>query len=230
MDEAKGEEDTDRNLSLRVLTVNFAAIHTTSVTFMHAFYYLATFPEYMQPLREEVEEAVKSEGWTKPALDQMHKLDSFIKESLRLHSIMILGLRRVALNDFTFSDGTTIPRGTLVSASSRSAHFNDKVYEDPLKFDGFRFSKMRELEDEGSSNRIGMVSPNQDYIAFGHGRHACPGRYFAACEVKFMFAHIVSTYDVKLEIEGVRPPDVFFPNSCVPNQDAKVLFRKRAKI
>ena len=54
---------------------------------MHAFYYLATFPEYMQPLREEVEEVVKSEGWTKAALDQMHRLDSFIKESQRLKPI-----------------------------------------------------------------------------------------------------------------------------------------------
>ena len=34
---------------------------------------LATFQEYMQPLREEVEEVVKSENWTKAGLDQMHK-------------------------------------------------------------------------------------------------------------------------------------------------------------
>ena len=30
MDEAKGEEATDRNLTLRILTVNFAAVHTSS--------------------------------------------------------------------------------------------------------------------------------------------------------------------------------------------------------
>ena len=54
---------------------------------MHALYYLASLPEYVQPLREEVEEVVKSEGWTKAGLDQMHKLDSFIKESQRLHSL-----------------------------------------------------------------------------------------------------------------------------------------------
>ena len=55
---------------------------------MHALYYLATFPEYMQPLWEEVEKVVKSEGWTKAGLlDQMHRLDSFIKESQRLNPI-----------------------------------------------------------------------------------------------------------------------------------------------
>lgn len=41
----------------------------------------------MQPLREEVEEIAKSEGWTKAGLDEMHKMDSFIKESQRLHPI-----------------------------------------------------------------------------------------------------------------------------------------------
>ena len=55
--------------------------------FVHVLYYLATLPEYMQPLREEVEEVVKSEGWTKAGLDQMHKIDSFIRETQRLHSI-----------------------------------------------------------------------------------------------------------------------------------------------
>jgi hypothetical protein len=34
-----------------------------------------------------VEEVVKSEGWTKAGLDQMHKIDSFIKESQRLNPL-----------------------------------------------------------------------------------------------------------------------------------------------
>jgi len=224
MDEAKGEEGTDRNLTLRVMTVNFAAIHTSSMTFLHAFYYLAAFPEYMQPLREEVEEVVRSEGWTKAGLDRMHKIDSFIKESQRLHPLSNLLISRVAVNDFTFSDGTTIPRGTSVSVSSHKIHLNDKVYEDPLKFDGFRFSKMGL---ESPEKKVGMVSSTQDHVSFGLGRHVCPGRYFAACELKLMFAHIVTTYDVKLEIEGVRPPDMWVMTTCVPNPNANVLFRKR---
>ena len=211
---------------------------------MHAFYYLATFPEYMQPLREEVEEVVKSEGWTKAGLDQMHKIDSFIKESQRLNPLgtrkfefphflvdfatnfLLVLLSRVAVDDFTFSDGTTIPRGTFVSVSTDNAHLNHKVYEDPLKFDGFRFSKMR----DGSAKNAEMVSSSPDHIPFGLGRHVCPGRYFAACELKLMLAHIITTYDVKLETEGVRPPDKWIMASRVPNPNANVLFRKRANV
>ena len=59
--------------------------------FTHAIYYLAAFPEYMKPLREEVEEIIQREGWTKPGIDQMYKIDSFIRESQRLHP---LGIRK----------------------------------------------------------------------------------------------------------------------------------------
>jgi cytochrome P450 len=83
---------------------------------------------------------------------------------------------------------------------------------------------------EGSAKKVGMVSSGPDHIPFGHGRHICPGRHFAACELKLMFAHIVTTYDVKLEIEGVRPPDMWVMNACVPNPNANVLFRKRANV
>ena len=148
---------------------------------------------------------------------------SFVDLTTKFFLVLIT---RVAVNDFTFSDGTTIPRGTSVSVSAHNAHYNDKIYEDPLRFDGFRFSKMR----EGSAKKVGMVSSSQDHLSFGHGRHVCPGRYFAACELKLMFAHIVMTYDVKLEIEGVRPPDMWVMTSCVPNPNANVLFRKRANI
>jgi cytochrome P450 len=133
-------------------------------------------------------------------------------------------LTRVAVNDFTFSDGTTIPRGSTISVSTHNVHFNDKVYEDPLRFDGFRFSKIMEV----SAKKVGMVLSNQDHLSFGRGRHLCPGRYLAACELKLMLAHIVMTYDVKLEAEGVRPPDMWVMTSCVPNPKANVLFRKRA--
>ena len=140
--------------------------------------------------------------------------------------LLVVMLSRVAVKDFTFSDGTTIPRGTSVAVSSHDVHLNDKVYEDPLRFDGFRFSKMR----EESAKNVGMVSSSPDHIPFGHGRHVCPGRHFAAYELKLMLAHIVMTYDVKLEIEGVRPPDKWVMISCIPNPNANILFRKRANV
>ena len=53
----------------------------------HALFDLASSPEYLHPLREEADEVIQREGWTKAAVDRMPKMDSFIKESQRLHPL-----------------------------------------------------------------------------------------------------------------------------------------------
>jgi len=134
-------------------------------------------------------------------------------------------LQRTAVNDYTFSDGTMIPRGTMVAVALDNIYLNEKVYPDPLTFDPWRFVKLKEQDTSGK--RFDMVTTGLDSLAFGHGRHACPGRYFAACELKLMFAHLVMNYDMKLDNEGERPKDMWIGSNCVPNPNAKVLFRKR---
>jgi hypothetical protein len=42
-----------------------------------------------------------------------------------------------------------------------------------------------------------------------------------------MLAHIVLTYDVKMEVDGVVPPFRQFGQNIAPDTNAKVLFRKR---
>jgi cytochrome P450 len=196
----------------------------------------------MKPLRQEVEEIIQREGWTKAGLDQMSKLDSFIKESQRLHpttlsklmsyivyapkvNAFLVAMQRIAVNDYTFTDGTTVPRGASVGVALDSVHMNDKIYPDAHTFDPFRFVKLKEQDATG--RKFDIVTTSNDALTFGHGRHACPGRYFAACLIKLMFAHVLTNYDVKLETEGVRPRDLWVVGSCVPNPNAKILFRKR---
>ena len=56
-------------------------------SFTHALFYLAANPQYIQPLREEVEDVLEKEGWSKPALGKMRKLDSFLRECQRLEGV-----------------------------------------------------------------------------------------------------------------------------------------------
>ena len=44
-------------------------------------------------MREEVEKVVKSDGWTKLAMQKMRKVDSFMKESQRYNG---LGARKLS--------------------------------------------------------------------------------------------------------------------------------------
>ncbi len=63
----------------------FAAIHTTTMTATNILYSLAVTPEYIEPIREEIRNALADNGGiiTSRALQQMEKLDSYMKEATR---------------------------------------------------------------------------------------------------------------------------------------------------
>ena len=55
-----------------------------SQTFTEVLLNLAAHPEFVAPMREEVLAVTTEEGWTKIAVGKMQKVDSFIKETMRL--------------------------------------------------------------------------------------------------------------------------------------------------
>ncbi|OBZ79757.1 Ent-kaurene oxidase [Grifola frondosa] len=210
----------------RILLLNFASVHTSSTSITHALYHLAASPEYIQPIREEVEAVLKEEGdWTKAAMGKMYKLDSFMRESQRLNGIHCISVVRKAVKEVTLSDGTRIPSGTLVAAAAEATHHDEENYVDPDVFDPFRFSKLR--DDDGEGEKYLYVSTSADYLPFGYGKHACPGRWFASAELKAMIAYLVLNYDIKFAGDGKRPDNIFLGTAVVPARDAQVLFRRR---
>lgn len=63
-------------------------------------------------------------------------------------------------------------------------------------------------------------------IAFGHGEHACPGRFFAANEVKVMLCHLVMKYDWTLT-PGTDGRFVNRGTSLSTSPDAKIRIQRR---
>ncbi|KDR68413.1 hypothetical protein GALMADRAFT_78764 [Galerina marginata CBS 339.88] len=234
LEEAQGQQRTIQDLAIRLLTVNFASIHTTSMALTHLLFDLATHPECVGPMREEVEAIVEAEGWTKASMGKMRKVDSFVKESQRLaigacnkntdHDLAVI-MNRKAMKDFTFSNGITVPAGTHLAVATYSTHMDEKNYANPHDFQAFRFADMRDKAGGGMKHQ--MVSLGPDYVTFGTGRHACPGRFFAVNELKALVAHILLNYDVELPQNGPRPENVWFQTNCSPNRNADVMFRKR---
>lgn len=190
---------------------------------------------------------VELHGWSKESLEQMEVLDSFIKETQRLrplglskrYNVSLLetailtsrctglaGSMRATLRDFLFSDGTLIPMGETLSVDILAAHHDENAYKDPQRFDPLRFVKMK-AEDGTDSRRFEMTSLGT--LNFGQGKHACPGRWFVAAQIKMMLAYIVKHYDLKLSRETRRPEDLcqWFGMTCMPNRTAEVCFRKR---
>ncbi|KAH9972310.1 cytochrome P450 [Lactifluus volemus] len=228
MSKAKGSERSLEGLARRMLVVNFAAINNTSRAFTRVFYRLLGNPEYLVPLRQEVEAAIAEEGWTKAAMDKLPKMDSFLHETQRLDNPSVVTMLRLVLRPFTLSNGQTIPVGTLVGIPLDAVHRDGEIYPNPEEFDGFRFSKLHEEEGDVSVSGYQAVSTSPEQLSFGLGRHACPGRFFAVNEIKAMLAHIIVTYDFKFEEGKGVPPDVCFGPFRNPG-DANVLFKKRQK-
>ena len=55
--------------------------------FVQVLYRLLANPDYIGPLRQEVDAVISEEGWTKAAIDKMYKIDSVIRETQRMDSI-----------------------------------------------------------------------------------------------------------------------------------------------
>ncbi|KIL65497.1 hypothetical protein M378DRAFT_77005 [Amanita muscaria Koide BX008] len=228
---AKGQQRSIQEIVTSVLIMNFAALHTTTVCTTYVMYELATRPEYIQPLRDEIEALIAGEGLSKDTINKLWKADSFIKECMRVHELTPLTMRRKALKDFTFSDGTTIPAGCIISVPYNAIHTDAAKYEyshqviyaNPEIFDGFRFEKMRVQDSEDTKNQL--ASLGLDYVLFGNGRHACAGRFFVIAEMKLMLAYVLLNYDI--EMEDGHPRNWQFWIHSGPDMTAKIRFRKR---
>ena len=82
------------------------------------------------------------------------------------------GLTRLALHPFTFSNGVTIPAGTLVAAPSKAIYTDEEIYSNAKQFDGFRFSKLSELDGDVAETKYQAVNTSPEHLVFGLGRNA----------------------------------------------------------
>ena len=85
--QSDGVQRNVRGITRTLLIMNLAAVHTTTQSFTHALFHLASNPTWAHELREEIEEVVAECGWDKDALGKMRKLDSFLRESMRLNGL-----------------------------------------------------------------------------------------------------------------------------------------------
>lgn len=104
---------------------------------------------------------------------------------------------------------------------------DEKLWSNPSQFDGLRFEKLR--QQAGAENKFQLVTTGKDSLAWGHGSHACPGRFFASNEIKTIFIEFLRNYDIKLEDGKERPENVKSDMSLVVNPGAEVMIRERIK-
>ncbi|KAG6811696.1 hypothetical protein H0H92_006203 [Tricholoma furcatifolium] len=133
--------------------------------------------------------------------DEMPMTDAVLRETMRL-TTNGTALRRNLSQDVNFM-GATVPRGGFVVYPVWDTHLNPEIYERPREFDPGRFGPGRE---EDKKTTFG-------FLAWGAGRHPCPGMKVAKLEVKMVMAFFLSAYDFSVvDAAGNIPTSVPHPN------------------
>ncbi|KAF4341567.1 putative cytochrome P450 monooxygenase (lovA) [Fusarium beomiforme] len=196
--------DTSFDPVIFQLTLSLLAIHTTYDLLQQTMIDLGRHTEYIEPLREEVVQLLREGGWKKTTLFKMKLLDSAIKESQRMKPGSIVTMRRYVTEDITLSNGLTLKKGTRLNVDNRRMD-DPEVYENPEVYNPYRFYNMR--SEAGKDHGAQLVSTGSNHMGFGHGQHSCPGRFFAANEIKVALCHILVNYDWKLCPSTETKPD-----------------------
>lgn len=153
--------------------------------------------------------------WTKEKLSNMHKADSVMRETMRVS--FPFGnrglLRKVLKEGVVTKDGIALKKGSIISYLASPAQIDPGKFTDPLKYDPFRFSRQQDSEQDqhtDTSTAETFVNTSPEYLPFGHGRHACPGRFLVDFELKMIIAYMLRHYDLDFpaEYNGQRPPNV----------------------
>ncbi len=228
----------------RLLALNFAAIHTSTFSITNAIFdIISTDPsqDHVGQLRAEAEAIIAEDNgvWTKRGLSKMYKIDSAIRESLRVRSFLSAGLVRKVINKdgVTTRDGVHCPYGSSVGIAARGIHNDESIYTNADQFQPFRYVDARDAiianEETGKFGteemikkaNYSLVSTSAEYQPFGHGRHACPGRFFAANELKLLLAYMVINYDI--ELLEKRPEGQWVGQVALPPMKATIKIRRR---
>ncbi|OTA14025.1 hypothetical protein BTJ68_15600 [Hortaea werneckii EXF-2000] len=195
------------------LSLTLAAIHTTTEAITTAMLDIIEQPEVLRALRQEVVDVVGEQGWSKTALYKLRLMDSFLKESQRCHPPGFTSMNRLVKSDVQLSDGTVLPAGARIMIAPR--YLDPDVYEEPLKFDAYRF--LREREKPGQRSTWVWSWP------------AClSGRFFASNEIKIALAHLLLKYDWRADPTD-KTSEMQFEGNVMTDPKVKVQLRRRAE-
>lgn len=139
------------------------------------------------------------------------------------------------LKGITLSNGQYIPPGVIIEVPSQAIYSDPTQYPDSETFDGFRHYKLRHGGTATDHARNQFVTTNESNLGFGYGRHACPGRFFAANEIKMILARLILNYDIKMPGAASevgladRHPNIEIGRSSTPHP-AKTLMMRRIEV
>jgi cytochrome P450 len=159
-------------LAAIIVQVNFAGLHTTSLTITNALYHILSYENstvLIEELRNEMARSsigIRTGHWTWACLDNMTLLDSVVRESLRCAPIDAAAINRSIVKEVTTPDGLRLSPGTRVCVPGYLANLDEQHYANASIFDPYRFVKSN---DSTGHEKAWAVTDH--FTTFGRGLH-----------------------------------------------------------
>ncbi|KAJ5425431.1 fumitremorgin C monooxygenase [Penicillium sp. CMV-2018d] len=203
--------------------LSFAAIHSTSDLLTQVLFDICGQKDLIDDLRKEIVSTIQETGWTKASLHNLKLMDSVLKETQRLKPVRLFSMGRVAEATIDLSDGLRIPKGTSVMVSNHGM-WDPDIYPDHETFDGYRFLRLR--QHPGQERYCQLISSTPNHMGFGYGKHACPGRFLAATEMKVALCIMLLKYEFKYEGKSTSEK-LSYGFNLLPSPQGKIWVRRR---
>jgi len=174
---------SDELISDNMIDLMIPAEDSVPVLITLAVKYLSECPLALQQLEEENMQLKRRKtdmGETLQWTDYMSLsfTQHVITETLRMGNI-INGIMRKAVRDVEVK-GHLIPKGWCVFVYFRSVHLDDKHYDEPYRFNPWRWKE----KDTSTSS----------FTPFGGGQRLCPGLDLARLEASIFLHHLVTSF------------------------------------
>lgn len=167
-----------------------------------------------------------------PPLPTLHC--SHISDCARLLTLFpSVSFKRVVKEQMTLSDGLVLPKDAYIAVVN-----SGYIGRENERFDGFRYATSQAGQSSSSSSKTRQswyTSTDREHISFGQGRHACPGRFVAAVEMKLVLAEMLMRYDISFVENGEmssgaaekRPKSMHLLELGFTDPSAKVYIKER---
>lgn len=249
-------EGDPKKLASRQLILTLASIHTSVMTVFYALFDLLKYPEFIEPLREEILALVEEDGddgvqnLSKHDLNLLEKMDSFLAEvtavpstchgyvapffyPLRLTFTLFQSLTTNTQNPIStvapqrrLLQTLTLKDGTVLPKGIRIGLPCNSVHFDP---------EVNESPGTFDGYRLyrrqaKMVQAHKDHLLFGYGRRTCPSRFWAVEEVKMDLVKILIGMDFRLACDGESSKTYLINELSFPDPRTMLFMRAKPKV